>query len=83
MRFNHNIKEINRKLIDNMNMIVNSKGTTKAYHLQQRIDLIREKLVYDIQLELQQKIDESHRIYTDDKGSFFDDRYDYISYSNV
>ena len=75
MRFNHNYIDIAIQLGNNYQRIRESIGTTKAYWLMKRVDIIKEKLVYDIQRELQNIIDESHRVYTDNNGSFFDDRY--------
>jgi hypothetical protein len=75
MRFKHNILDIKRRLIKNFKKVLRSSGTAKATYLMKRADILREQLVWDIQRDIQEKIDEQYRVYTDDKGSFFDSRY--------
>lgn len=62
-------------LRENFRKIKQSNGTAKAYHLIQRIYILREQLVWDIQRELQEIINKRYWVSTDDKGSGFDTRY--------
>ena len=75
MRYRHNIRGIVARLKANMRKIIGTSGTAKAHHLIARVNIIREELVWDIQRKLQYIIDESHRTYTDNKGSFWDNRF--------
>jgi len=76
----HSLQAIREKLRINYELICNSVGMGKSSHLIERIDIIREKIVWEIQRDLKCIIDESHRVYTDTKGSFYDDRYTHLTY---